>query len=921
MNTQPRIPIGDVTFVFTDIEGSTALWDRDPDAMTAALAEHDRRIRKILDEHRGYVFTTAGDSFAVAFEAAADAVAAALEIQLALVEPVAGLSLAVRIGVHSGAASSRDGDYFGTTVNRAARISGCAHGRQLVMSQTTVDLLGGWLPLDAELLDLGIHRLRGLSDSERIHQLCHPALDRDFPRLRTAEGPGDSLPTQLTSFVGREREVDEVMNLLRAHRLVTLTGSGGAGKTRLALRVAEELLGDFPDGLRVAELGAISDAEVLVEEIAQRFAVARVPGVALIRSITESLGSKRILLLLDNCEQIVSAAAPLCHDLLTSCPELHVLATSRERLGVAGESLFRVPSLSLPVAGATVEESLRHDAVRLFVERAQLVSSDFELTDDNLAPVVDICRRLDGIPLAIELAAARTRSMSPVQIVDRLGERFRLLTASDRTAVSRQRTLLGAIEWSHDLLDDDERRLFHRLGVFAADFSLASAEAVCAGDGVDEFDVADLVEALVDKSMVSTEPGRDGTTRYVLLETLREFARNQLGRVGEADRLAQRHADHFVVLAEQLQAQQRLGDVGGALLGLDQDEAEFRSALQYALDGDHMVRAGRLVGGLGYLWYAAGLHREGLQWCDDLFARRPELPDDVRAGALHSYGSLLAVMGRTPEGVEVLTEQVAIRRQLGDPLRLAAALNNLGNLLNDIGEYDAAEEPLAEAIESYRAAGQSASLTWSSLGWGRMHRGQFEDAECDYREALAEARRADHPYSIATAMVGRGQCLVVSGAHEAGRTQLVEARERFEELTVTPGIVDADIFLGVAERGLGNRRGAATHFLLALTEVGIHWYADADHWTIQLAASVIDDAPTSAVLAGAARAAYDRSDVGQSVFIREDLDRLVARLEQQLGPDEFGRHYRTGERRSHLEAVDIARVALRTFLDGEGTAP
>lgn len=921
MQTRPHIPTGDVTFLFTDIEGSTALWDRDPDSMTAAVAEHDRRIGGILDDHGGYVFTTAGDSFAAAFEAAADAVAAALEIQLAFVEPAAGLSLAVRIGIHSGSASSRDGDYFGTTVNRAARLAECAHGGQLVVSQATVDVLRGQLPDDAELLDLGIHRLRGLRDNERIHQLCHPALTRDFPRLRTVEGPGDNLPTQLTSFVGREREVDEVTRLLRQHRLVTLTGAGGVGKTRLALSVAEQLLGDFADGIRVAELGAISDAEVLIDEIAQRFSVARVPGVELVRSITESLGRQRILLVLDNCEQIVSAVAQLCHDLLTSCPELHLLATSRERLGVPGESLFRVPSLSLPVSGATVEESLRHDAVRLFVERAQLVSSDFELTGDTLAPVVDICRHLDGIPLAIELAAARTRSMSPVQIVDRLGERFRLLTASDRTAVSRQRTLLGAIEWSHDLLGDDERRLFCRLGVFAADFSLASAESVCAGDGVEELDVADLLEALVDKSMVSTEPCRDGTTRYVLLETLREFARSRLGRSGDTDRLDQRHAGHFADLAEQLQARQRTGDVGGALLGLDRDEAEFRAALQHALDAGHLVQAGRLVGRLGYLWYAAGLHREGLQWCDDLFARRPELPDDIRAGALHSYGSLLAVMGRIHEGVEVLADEVAIRRQLGDPVRLAAALNNLGNLLNDIGEYDAAEAPLAEAIDCFRAADQSASLTWSTLGWGRMHRGRYEDAERDYRKALAEGRRADHPYEIAVAMSGLGQCLVVSGAHEAGRTQLVEARERFEELTVAPGIVDADIHLGVAERGLGSRRRAATHFLLALAEVGIHWYADADHWTIQLAASVIDDPPTSAVLAGAARAAYDRSDVGQSVFILEDLDRLLVRLEQQLGPDEFERHCRAGERRSRHEAVDIARAALTAFLDGEGAAP
>jgi len=914
------LPTGDVTFLFTDIEGSTALWDTAPDAMTAALAEHDRRIRTILDTYQGYVFTTAGDSFAVSFHAASDAVAAALDIQLALLEPAAGLQLSVRIGVHSGLAASRDGDYFGATVNRAARLSGSAHGGQLVLSQATVDLLAGRLPPDVELLDLGSHRLRGLTEPERIHQVCHPALARHFPQLRTVEGPGDHLPTQLTSFVGRQREVAEVAHLLRQHRLVTLTGAGGAGKTRLALRVAEELIGDFPDGLRVAELGAIHDADVLVDEIAQRFAVARVPGVQLVRSIGEALGSQRILLVLDNCEQIVADVAALCRDLLMACPDLHVVATSRERLGVTGEALFRVPSLSLPGSGATVEESLGHDAVRLFVERAQLVSTGFALTDDNLAPVVDICRRLDGIPLALELAAARTRSLSPSQILDRLSERFRLLTASDRTAVGRQSTLLGTIEWSHDLLGEDERRLLRRLGVFASHFSLASAESVCAGDDLDEFDITDLLVALVDKSMVATESDGDGTTRYVLLETLREFARSRLRSAGEDAALDRRHADHFADVAEELLAQQRSGDVGGALRRLDQDEAEFRAALHHTLETGQVVLTGRLVGGLGYLWYAAGLHREGLQWCDDLFAHDPDLPDDVRAGALHSHGLLLSVTGRTHEGVEVLTEQVAIRRRLGDPLRLAAALNNLGNLLNDMGDYDGAEAPLAEAIDCYRSCDQSASLSLSSLGWGRMHRGHYDEAERNCRDALAEARRADHAYSIAVAMGSLGQCLVASGAHEAGRTQLIEARERFEELTVAPGIVDADIYLGVAECALGNPQRAASHLLLALTEVGVHWYADADHWTMQFAASVIDDRPTAAVLAGAARAAYDRSDVGQSVFVLADLDRLMTRLESELGPEEFGRHVRAGERRSHQEAVDIARAALRTFLDAEGPA-
>ncbi|MGE5210349.1 MAG: adenylate/guanylate cyclase domain-containing protein, partial [Acidobacteriota bacterium] len=720
MKPQASPPTGDVTFLFTDIEGSTALWDRTPDAMTESLAEHDRRMNSIIDRHDGYVFTTAGDSFAVAFQAAAQALQAALEVQLAFLEPVGGLSFRVRIGVHSGVATVRNGDYFGAAVNRGARLSASAHGGQLVLSQATVDLLAGRLPDGVELIDLGTHRLRGLSEPERIHQVCHPALAREFPRLRTVEGPDDHLPTQLTSFIGRTRELSDVMRLLDEHRLVTLSGAGGAGKTRLAMRVAEELLGNFPDGLRVAELGAVRDADVLVDEIAQRFAVTRVAGTPLIRSMAEYIGAQRVLLVLDNCEQIISSTAALCRDLLTACPNLRVLATSRERLGVTGEALYRVPSLSLPDVDATVEEAYGHDAVRLFAERSQLASSDFVLTADNVGAVVSICRRLDGIPLALELAAARTRSLSPAQILDRLDERFRLLTAADRNAEGRQRTLLSTIEWSHDLLSADERMLFRRLGVFAAGFALASVEKICSGDGIDDYDVTDLLMALVDKSMVATDTARDGTTRYVLLETLREFAKRQLDDAGERNVFEQRHADYYADLAAQLQAQQRSGDLGGALIGLDQDEADFRASLRRTLDARELTTAARLIGCLGYLWYTAGQHREGLQWCDDLFALAPELSDQVLADALHSHASLLGVMGHADLAVDALERQVEIRRRLGDRERLGAALNNLGDWYFDLGRAGDAERVLAEAISEFRTADSYAlSLSLGTLAAGR----------------------------------------------------------------------------------------------------------------------------------------------------------------------------------------------------------
>jgi predicted ATPase len=890
--------------------------------MTESLAEHDRRISSIVELHDGYVFTTAGDSFAVAFQAPAQAVQAALDVQLAFLEPVGALTFNVRIGVHSGMATVRNGDYFGAAVNRGARLSASAHGGQIVLSQATVDRLAGRLPGDTELLDLGSHRLRGLTEPERIHQVCHPALAREFPRLRTVEGPDDHLPTQLTSFIGRTRELRDVMGLLDEHRLVTLSGAGGAGKTRLAMRVAEELLGSFPDGLRVAELGAVRDADVLVDEIAQRFAVTRVAGTPLIRSMTEYIRAQRVLLVLDNCEQIISSTAALCRELLTACPNLRVLATSRERLGVTGEALYRVPSLSLPDEDATVEEAFHHDAVRLFAERSQLASSEFAVTPENVHAVVSICRRLDGIPLALELAAARTRSLSPAQILDRLDERFRLLTAADRNAEGRQRTLLSTIEWSHDLLGVDERVLFRRLGVFAAGFALASVEEVCSGEGIDAYDVTDLLMALVDKSMVATDAARDGTTRYVLLETLREFAKRQLDDAGERDAFEQRHAEHYADLAAELQAQQRSGDLGGALIRLDQDEADFRASLRRTLEAKQLTTTGRLVGGLGFLWYTSGQHREGLQWCDDLFALDPDLDDQVLADALHSYGSLLGVMGHTGRAIEALERQVEIRRRLNDPQRLGAALNNLGDWYFERGRYDDGERVLAEAIVELRRAGTYAvSLAIGTLAAGRCNQGHFELAARDFRESLAEARRTDHPHSIAVAMCGLGRSLLALGQPDAARPHLIEARERFEELTMAPGVLDCTILLGVTERDLGDLRAAARYLLDALTDTGIHWSDDADFWTLQFAASVITDRSTAAVLVGAASEAYERSDIDQPAFIAGELRSLRDRLEAELGPEELGRHLRTGERRTRQEAIDIGRAALSAYLLEQGVAP
>ncbi len=404
------------------------------------------------------------------------------------------------------------------------------------------------------------------------------------------------------------------------------------------------MIRDHPDGIRLVELAALVDHDVFLDEVAQRFDAAGVDGEPMAQTIAEKIDDRQMLLVLDNCEQLVEPVARLTSDLLAACPNLRVIATSRERLAITGEVVYRVPSLSVPPDGIDVDRSLDYDSIRLFVERAQLSDPDFELLATNVDDVSSICRHLDGIPLAIELAAARVRSMSPQQIGSRLGERFRLLTGTDRSSDDRHQTLLSTIEWSHGLLEVPERVVFRRLGTFVSDFSLEAAEQVCAEGEIFEFDVVELLTALVDKSMVATTAGIDGT-RYQLLESIRVYAPAISSEAGEHATAAERHARQYADLAAELQRRQRAGDLATALAVFDEEEDNFRASLRFAIDNGDAVLAARLVDGLGYLWYAGGVRREGLDWCESLFALEAELPDDVRAGALHSHALMLGGTG------------------------------------------------------------------------------------------------------------------------------------------------------------------------------------------------------------------------------------------------------------------------------------
>src|SRR6516164_9331006 len=530
-----ELPTGTVTLLLADIEGSTQLWEPQPQEMQKAVARLDRALAQIVAAHGGVrpVEQGEGDSLVVAFDRGSDAAACALDLQMAPLAPIR-----LRIGLHTGEVQLRDeGNYIGPTINRAARVRDLGHGGQTVLSGATEEIVADYLPPGAWLLPLGTHQLRGLRRAERVIQLCHPDLHNQFPPLRVPAAVSEGLPLQLTSFVGRGTQIAELSRILTENRLVTLTGAGGSGKTRLAVQVAGQIAGQFRDGAHYVDLAPITEPDLVPVTAARALGLPDVPGCSATDALLRFIADRQMLLVLDNCEHLLDATAGLVAALLGTCPAVTVLATSREPIGMSGEAIWRVSSLSIS-----------DEAVELFTDRARLVRPEFVISNDNAAAVVEICQRLDGMPLAIELAAARVRALSVTDILTGLHDRFRLLTGGTRTAVRRQQTLRASVDWSHALLTDVERVIFRRLAVFRGGFHLDAAEAVVADDSVQPYQVLDGLTLLVDKSLVIAE-NASGATRYRLLETVRQYALEKLGDSGESDAVRVRHRDHYTHLA------------------------------------------------------------------------------------------------------------------------------------------------------------------------------------------------------------------------------------------------------------------------------------------------------------------------------------------------------------------------------------
>ena len=767
------------TFLFTDIEGSTRLWELEPASMQRALAAHDAVGRDVVEKRGGRVIKMTGDGMCAIFDDPLRAVEATLDFQQAMADKsrTADLELRVRCGIHVGVAQRRDEDYFGGTLNRAARIMSAAHGGQVLLSQATFDLLSGRLPDSISLRELGPVRLRDLSAAERLYQLVHPSLRHDFPALRSLEHTPNNLPQHATSFVGRERELGEVAKVLERARLLTLVGVGGIGKTRLALQVAADVLDDHPDGVWFVELAAIADQSAVTHAVAKVLGVAEEQGHPLADIVAGWAADKRLLLVLDNCEHLISACAVLAERLLREAPGVKLLASSREPLRIAAEVIYPVPTLGVPESDKPEADATysRYPAVRLFAERAGAVLPSFVLHARNGRTVADICRHLDGIPLAIELAAARVRAMPVETIAARLDDRLRLLSTGSRTALPRQQTLRALIDWSHDLLSLQERAVLRRLSVFAGGWTMEGAEAVCPGDGVDRRDVLEVLTSLVDKSLVAVE--LDGA-RYRLLETIRNYANEKLAVSGEESAVRERHLDFYLVLSELAESHQNGPDQPAWRARLDLEQENLLSAHSFCgRVAEGGAKGLRLANAMQMYWFRSGLLATGKRLMTEAL-RHPgaQTRDRQRSEALSAAGLYCSFAGEYDEASRLLEESLAIARELGDQEQVIATLESLGFAEFGRGRFEAARAYAEEALSLARKSGDQRILASALNAVAQMHRadGNVAAAAPLYDEVVTLGRRLDDMELVAIGLLNLTMTYVARAAYTEATKALRE---------------------------------------------------------------------------------------------------------------------------------------------------
>jgi len=931
------LPTGTITLLFTDIEGSTQLLHQLGDGYGELLAACRALLRSAFQEQRGHEVDMQGDAIFAVFARASDALSAAVAAQRALAAYSwpQGVAVRVRMGLHTGEPSRVTEGYVGLDVHRAARIMSAAHGGQVLLSQTARDLVAHYGVEGVSLRDLGEHRLKDFEQAMRLYQVVIAGLPADFPPLKTLDGLADTLPVPPTALVGREDEVAQIGKLLRREdvRLVTLTGPGGMGKSRLSIQVAAGLREVFVGGVFFVSLAPISDPMLVLPTIAQVLGIRDVAGQAQALRVVETLQRGPVLLVLDNFEQVVGAAGQVA-DLLVSCPRLKVLVTSREVLHVRAEHEFTVPPLVLPDPARLprLAALARFSSVALFVQRVQAVKPEFRLTTANAREVAEICVRLDGLPLAIELAAARMKLLSPQALLARMGRLLTLLTGGARDVPTRQQTLRNTISWSYHLLNAQEQRLFRWLSVFVGGCTLQAAEAVCAGTG----DEMNNIASLIDKSLLRSiqQTGEDSEEpRLLMLETIREYGQELLASGGEATDAREAHADYFLRLSEEA-----VPALDGPLLTswldrLEQEHDNLRAALHWFLEAGPPAMALRLGSALERFWVVRGYRHEGLTFLERALGASAAVAPSVRAKALLVAARLSFMQSDYDRGQALAQESLALFRELGDKRGIALSLNRLGIAAWRRADFPTARVLMEEDLALYRELGNPDRIAWSlfALGLLNIKQGEYTRASASFEEGLALFRRLDNKRGIAASLTQMAGALFVSqgdqtmvypllaqglsldrevgdkegmavsslllgsvalkqGDVATARTRVEEGLLLYREMGYREGIAEALSLLGKVEFARGDLTFARTLYEESLTmgrELGQRELIATGLEGLALTIAAQGDPAQAARLWGMAEALREAIGAPLHPVERSDYDPAVAAVRDQLGEGAF----------------------------------
>jgi predicted ATPase/class 3 adenylate cyclase len=783
------LPTGTVTFLFTDIEGSTQLWEKHPEAMKSALAQHDSILKEAIESNHGHIIKTTGDGVHAVFTTVIDAIKSAVDAQHKLQSQVSDLQIKVRMGLHTGEAELRAGDYYGQALNRAARITSAGHGGQILVSEVSAHMAREHLPAEISFLDLGEHQFKGLLQAEKIFQIHAPDLQKDFSALISISVAKNNLPVQLTSFIGRERERAEAKQKLAGARLLTLIGPGGTGKTRLSLQLAADMIPNFIDGVWLVELAPLADSSLILQTVASVLGVREQRGMPLLDIVINFLRAKNLLLILDNCEHLIEASAQLADQFLRTSPNIKIIASSREALGINGETVYRVPSLSLPDQAKVTPEALAgFESIQLFVERARASNPNFNLTENNASSIAQICRRLDGIPLALELAAARLKVFSAEQIATRLDDRFRLLTGGSRTALPRQQTLRALIDWSYDMLSEEERALLRRLSVFTDGWTFEAAEAMCP-----DIDSLDLLTQLINKSLVIVEDQAE-EPRYRLLETVRQYARDKLLEASEAEQMRNRHLDYFHDLA--VKAERRLYG-SEALKWVNRLEAEYdnlRTAMEWGME-NNLIATLEMCVALPPFWFRRGMETESMILVEEALSRihtLPKVEGDAKkhqttliANVWLAMGLLAFSRGDNTHAIAANDIAVNLARQLGNQSLLARALGFEVSGRMVTGEVEGVDASIREGLAAASESGDDfAHGMMLGMFASRMMMSGYdlEAAKVYSEQGLALLRKSDNRWGLTMTLTSLGMAARYQGRMEEARSNLSVCLPIFHEI-------------------------------------------------------------------------------------------------------------------------------------------